>query len=401
MHARDVMAFSWRALRGYRLRSTLMVVAMAIGVAAVVVLTALGDGARRYVTGEFAALGTNLIIVLPGRTETTGGTPPLLAETPRDLTIEDALAMERSPAVRRVAPIVLGAVPVSWGHREREATVFGSTTALFAIRHLQMAVGSFLPDIDPRRGAPVCVLGAKIKRELLGNESPLGQWVRIGDRRYRVIGVLESEGRSLGIDLQEMVVIPVASAMALYNTRSLFRVIVEARSTLDIAPAKDDITRIVAARHDGEDDITVIAQDALLSTFDRIFTALTLAVGGIAAISLAVAGILIMNVMLVSVTQRTAEIGLLKALGATGARIQVFFLVEAAMQSILGAAAGVALGYAGTAVVRQVYPALPAAPPWWAVLAAIATAIGCGLAFALLPSRRAARLDPVAALARR
>jgi len=401
MDARDALAFAARSLVASRIRTGLTLLAMGIGVAAVVLLTALGEGARRYVVGQFASLGTHLLIVLPGRSETTGGHPPLLGETPRDLTLDDALALLRSPHVRRVAPLTLGSAPVSAKGRERESTVVGSTADFFAVRHLELALGRPLPAGDPRAANPACVIGAKIQRELFGAEPPVGRWLRVGDWRCRVTGVLASEGRSIGLDLQEIVVIPVASAQALFNTPSLFRVLVDARSREDIGAAGDDVRRLLAERHEGEEDVTVITQDAVVATFDRIFRALTLAVGGIAAVSLGVAGILIMNVMVVSVSQRRAEIGLLKAVGATSRQVQRLFLLEAGLVASLGAVAGVSVGLMGAAVLRRLYPTLDLVPPVWAVAAGFGVAIATGLLFGVLPARRAARLDPVQALARR
>lgn len=401
VRALDLLHFVARALRGFRTRTVLMLIAMAIGVAAVVVLTALGEGARRFVIGEFAALGTHLLIVLRGRSETRGGAPPLLGESARDLTIDDALALARERAVRRVAPIAVGSAAVSYGGRDRESIVVGSTAEFLAIRHLQMGQGSFLPPDDPHRAAPVCVLGAKIRQELFGPRHALGEWVRVGDRRFRVIGVLASEGRSIGIDIEEVVVLPVASALALFNTSSLFRVLVEARTRANVDEVRGRIREIIRERHEGEDDVTVVTQDAVLATFDRILRALTLTVAGIAAVSLAVAGILIMNVMLVAVAQRRGEIGLLKALGASAGVIERLFVGEAGALSILGALAGLAIGQAGVWFIGRLYPALPVGTPWWAVAAALAVALVTGLAFGVLPARRAARLDPVQALARR
>jgi putative ABC transport system permease protein len=197
------------------------------------------------------------------------------------------------------------------------------------------------------------------------------------------------------------VIVPVAAAHQLFNTSGLFRVLIEAKSRDAIEQAKKEAEEIMVARHSGERDVTVITQDAVLQTFDRILTALTMAVGGIAAISLAVAGVLIMNVMLIAVAQRVKEIGLLKALGSPPAQIRRLFFAEAALLSGVGSAAGLALGYTGSFVIGQVYPMLPVSPPWWAVLAATATALGTGILFSVWPARRAARLDPVAALAGR
>jgi putative ABC transport system permease protein len=213
--------------------------------------------------------------------------------------------------------------------------------------------------------------------------------------------VLGSEGRSIGVDVQEVVVVPVASAQMLFNTPSLFRVLVEASSREAIPRVKRHILDTITARHQGEEDITVVTQDAVLATFDKILRALTLTVGGIAAISLAVAGILIMNVMLVAVTQRTAEIGLLKALGAARRQIVVLFLSEATLLSLTGAGLGIAAGQLGGWFIGQLYPALPVGAPWWAIVAAVGVAVATGLGFGALPARRAAALDPVQALARR
>ena len=402
MLSHDVTGFAWRALRGYPTRTTLMLVAMAIGVAAVVVLTSLGEGARRYVTDEFSSLGTNLLIVIPGRSETAGVNPStMMGETPRDLTLDDALALTRSYSVRRIAPLNVGSAEVNWKGKQREVTIIGTNSEMLAIRHWELAQGKFLPESDLDLATPVCVIGSKIRSELFGASRAIGQWLRIGDRRFRVIGILGSEGRSIGVDVQETVLIPVASAQQLFNTPSLFRILVEAKTRDAIEPVKRFIVATLQERHQGEKDVTVITQDAVLATFDRIFTALTYAVGGIAAISLIVAGILIMNVMLVAVSQRTAEIGLLKALGAAPRQIVALFLTEAFLLSTLGAAAGLLLGEVASALVRHAFPVLPARAPLWAVVTAILVALATGLLFSLLPARRAARLDPVMALSRR
>jgi putative ABC transport system permease protein len=401
MKAEDVIRFCFRSLSGYPLRTALMLLAMAIGVAAVVLLTSLGEGARLYVTQEFSSLGTHLLIVLPGRSETVGGPPPLLGQTPRDLTVEDALALTRSSAVRRVAPIMVGSAPVAFGSRSRESMILGSTSEMYAVRDLQMAQGRFLPEGDVNQAEAVCVLGHKLKTELFGSAAPLGSFVHIGQRRFRVIGVLAKKGESLGVDISDVAVIPVASASALFNRASLFRILVQAQSREAIPRAKKATLEILKERHEGEEDVTVITQDALLATFDRIFKALTLAVGGIASISLAVAGILIMNVMLIAVSQRTAEIGLLKAVGAPGKQIMRLFLSEAAMLSMVGAAVGLLLAWAGQLVLVRLFPEFPVTSPLWAPLAAVGVALGAGLIFGALPARRAARMDPVAALSRR
>ncbi len=402
MRPTDLIRFARDAATGNPLRTALLVLAMSIGVAAVVVLTALGDGARRYVVDQFSSLGTNLVIVLPGRSETGGFNPGnAITSTPRDLTIDDAESLQRARSVRRVAPLAVGTSEISYGGRLREVMVAGTTSNYIDVRTLKLAQGRFLSAGDWRRGASEAVIGAKIRDELFGVEPALGKLVRIGDRRFRVVGIMASTGQGLGMNTDEIVLVPVALAQAMFNSNTLFRILVEANSREAIEPAKAQVAEILKVRHEGEEDVTVITQDAVLATFDKLLGALTLAVAGIAAISLAVAGILVMNVMLVSVTQRTAEIGLLKALGATGKTIRTAFLTEAAMLSLAGALLGYLLGQAGAFVLRQLYPAFPAYPPDWAVLAGLGTALATGILFGVLPARRAARLDPMQSLAKR
>ncbi|MGB2904472.1 MAG: ABC transporter permease [Candidatus Dechloromonas phosphoritropha] len=399
MRLADTLRFARDAATGYPMRTTLSVLAMSIGVAAVVILTALGDGARRYVVGQFSSIGTNLVIVLPGRSGTGGFNPAnAITTTPRDLTIDDAAALLRAAGVRRVAPLAVGTSEISFGGRLREVMVAGSVSDFLPIRNFELTQGGGLPDEDWNRGSSVAVIGATIRDELFGAEPAVGKLIRIGDRRLRVVGVLKSIGQGLGMNTDELVIVPVALAQAMFNSNTLFRILVEARSREAIPEVKEQVMEILKQRHRGEEDVTVITQDAVLATFDKLLGALTLGVAGIAAISLAVAGILVMNVMLVAVTQRTGEIGLLKALGAPARTIRLAFLTEAAMLSTVGALVGYLLGEFGAFALRQFFPVFPAYPPDWAVIAGLATALVTGVLFGVMPARRAAQLDPVQAL---
>ncbi len=399
----DNARLAFLAIQRYPLRTSMMLLAVSIGVAAVVLLTGVGEGARRYVTGEFAALGTHLIVVLPGKAETAGagGTGTIIGATARDLTLEDAMAIERSARITQVAPIVVGSGNASWRAREREITVLGTTTEMLDIQHWTMQLGRFLPEIDMDVATPVCVMGSVVRDEFFGNTNPLGQWLRIGDTRCRVIGVLTQGGVTGPFDTDELVILPVASAQQLFNAPGVFRILAEAVSSEAMDSARRDIIKIIKARHQGEEDITVVTQDAVLSTFESIFDMITMGLAGIAAISLIVAGVLIMNVMLVAVSQRTQEIGLLKALGAKERQIVTLFLTEAVYLSFFGALLGLVLGNVGSAVLGTVFPILDFTAPTWAMAAAVGVAVTSGLLFSILPARRAARLDPVLALAGR
>ena len=400
MSVLDQIRFALQALRGHRLRTALTLLGMGIGIAAVVLLTALGEGARLYVTDQFASLGSNLLIVLPGKTETTGKMP-FVGGTSSDLTLRDAEAiLLRVPRVRRLAPLAVGMGRVGYRDRRRQMTVLGSTSDLLDVRRLTVAAGRFLPVIDADRAAPVAVIGRTVQRELFREENPLGRSIRIGDWRFRVVGVMQGKGQSLGVDMDDVVIIPVASGLRIFNQSSLFRILIEVGAHAEIETARAEIIALLKERHGGDEDVTLLTQDSILSAFNRILGALTLGLAGIAAISLAVAGIGIMNVMLVSVSERTSEIGLLKALGAAPGSIMKIFLAEAALLSLLGGGLGLLAGYGGARLLAHLLPALPAQPPDWAVAAAIAVSLGAGITFGVLPARRAARLDPVAALSR-
>jgi putative ABC transport system permease protein len=398
--ARDVLGYALTALVGHRLRSALSLLGVSIGVAAVIVLTALGDGARRYVTSEFAAIGSNLLILFPGRVETTGGMPGL-GGVPHDLTLNDVDALRRGlPEIERRVPIAIGTETVAFGERRRQVAVAGTTQDMAVVRQLRMARGRYLPAGELHRGESVAVVGQTVARELFPGLDPVGQVIRIGEWRMRVIGVTAPRGVQLGLDLDDIVTVPVATAMRMLNRSTLFRVLVQLRSHEAIDATRVKVLDLLTRRH-GEEDVTCLTQDAVISGLGAILHALTLALAAIAAVSLSVAGIGIMNVMLVSVSERTREVGLLKALGAGRRQILAVFLSEAVLLSSIGGGVGLLIGYAAVAGLVTAYPDLPARPPLWAVTAALSLAIAVGAVFGVLPARRATRLDPVAALAGR
>jgi putative ABC transport system permease protein len=402
MRSRDLLRFSWRSFTASRLRAALMLLAMAIGIAAVVIVTSLGEGARRYVTQEFANLGTNLVLVFPGRSETAGTGPGLLiTRTARDLTVEDAAALRHVRWVTRVAPVSVGTAEASRGKFNREVTVVGTNADWFALRRMTTREGTVLPPEEANTETAVCVLGSIVKNEFFGNQPAVGERIRLGDRKFRVIGVLPSRGMGLGMNIDEMVLVPVDTAQSLFNSTTLFRIVVETSNRDMNDQVRNEVEDLLAKRHQGERDVTVMTEDAVLATFDNILVALTLAIAAIASISLVVAGVLITNLMLISVSQRRTEIGLLKALGASQPQIRNIFLSEAVLLAAVSGALGILAGEAGVILIRALYPTFPAAVPMWVVGAALAAALITGTLFSFLPARRAAQLDPILALARR
>ena len=393
----DLFGLSLEAQTGHRLRTVLTLGGIAIGVAAVVLLTSLGTAAKAYVVDQFASLGADLVIVLPGKVETTG--VPTFGGSTHDLTIEDALGLlQRAPAVRRVAPLSMGTARLAWGGRERDVRVVGTSAEFKTIRSLHLRLGQFLPPGDPRTGAPIAVIGANVYRDVFQSQNPINQPVRIAQSRFRVIGVLEPQGANLGVNVDDMVIVPVTTGMRLFDQTGLFRVFAQAASADDVPRAIRQITNALIERHDGYEDFTIITQQAMLKTFGSVIDALTGALAGIAAVSLAVAGIGIMNVMLVSVSERAAEVGLLKALGARRRQILSVFLSDAVLISGAGGLIGVAVGAALVGIGALVFPDFPLKPDLGWIGAVMALALGAGALFGLMPARRAARLAPVDAL---
>ena len=398
MRLADQFRFNLQLFVRHRVRTILLLLAVGAGVSSVILLTSLGEGARRYIDSEFSSLGNRLLVVLPGKKETTGGTPPIYGANPRDLTLEDAYSLEKLPGVDDVAPIIAGTAVVSRDALSREIIVIGTTSAYFRIRELEVSQGSKFPARVRDEAMPVCILGAKVRRELFGAKQAIGQWLHIGDRRFRVIGVLAERGESLGLDFRDMIMIPVRSAENLFNSPGLFRIIIQQSSITESNATQGAIETMIRARHEGEDDITIVSQDAMLSAFNDILKTLTLVIGAIAAISLLVAGILIMNISLISVSQRRQEIGLLKAVGASANQVRNLFLGESLLLVIFGSIAGVLTAVLLISVTGRLWPSFPIAAPWWSFPSAVGVALFAGVVFSLMPARKAASLDPVLAL---
>lgn len=397
MRWQDQFLFSIRALSRQRFRTLMQLIAMSIGVFSVVLLTGLGEGGRQFVMAEFSVLGKDVLIIMPGRKETSGGMPPLTGGT-RDITLQDAQSLARLRNVERIAALVVGKAEASYGGRNRETLIMGANVDFFSIRNLHIQQGHTLPDIPLDQARPICVIGPELKYELFSAQPALGQWIKVAGSRCQVIGILAAAGTGLGFDMNSALIMPVASSMQLFNTQGLFRIMVDVRSVASMAKLSRQIEQVMQQRHDGQLDITVITPASVLSAFDDILAMITLAIAGIGGISLFVAGVLIMNMTLISISQRTAEIGLLKALGASSKQVRLLFVTEALMLCLAGSLLGIAcaellLWLVGTQVNNLAFVA-----PWWASTLALMVALGCGLIFSWLPARKAASLPPVEAL---
>jgi putative ABC transport system permease protein len=393
----DFWKLAWGSVSAHPLRSALTTLGIVIGIASVILLTSLGEGTRRSIVSEFAQFGTNLIAIHRGKTTTTG-IPGSVGGTVRPLTLQDAEALRRLAGIERIVPVSFGSARVEWGERGRGVAVLGVTSEVPEVWKFEVRQGRFLPPGDPSRAAPLAVLGPRLKRELFGEENALGERVKIGGRRFTVIGVMASKGQFLGFDMDDTAYIPVASARTLFNTDELHEIDVLFSLQLPADRVKAAIRETLMRRHDNEEDFTVTTQGEALDVLNRVLSVVTAAVGGIGAISLLVGSIGILTMMWISVGERTSEIGLVKAIGATPGQIARLFLLEAALLSIAGGALGVAAGMGIGLVIGLAFPSLVlhTAPAF--VAAALVVSLAVGLASGILPARRAARLDPLDAL---
>lgn len=394
---KDLVGFAINAIVARRGRSALCLVGMAIGVAAVVLLTSIGEGVRQYILAQFTQFGTNLLSITPGKVKTIG-IPGVLGGTTHKLTLDDAEALWLVRGIIRVVPVASGNARVEVEDRGRSVSVFGVTADMpehwkFTVRH-----GSFLPVDDSRVRRPVAVLGPKLKRELFQDANPLGQFVRIGGYRFRVIGVMAPKGNLLGFDIDDAVYIPVASAMAMFNMDDLMEIQIGFSQTHELRRVVDDITHLLRSRHRGEEDFTIVTQAAMLETLDSVMEIVTVAVGAIAGISLIVGGIGILTVMWMAVRERRSEVGLLKATGAPSSAIYGLFLCESVMLSAVGGGMGVLGGWAVVSFLPLAVPGLPVSLHLGYVWAGLFVSVGAGIGAGVLPAQRAARIDPVAAL---
>ncbi len=396
MRLNDAVKLSLQSLSSQRMRSLLTALGIAVGIAAVVLLTSLGEGIHRFVLSEFTQFGTNLIGITPGKATTHGMAGAVISNV-RPLSLADAEALAKLPRIVAAVPVLQGNAAVAYGQRTRRTYIFGVGPDVPVVWQMRVAQGRFLPQDDLTAARAFIVLGSKVRTELFGSENPLGRIVRVAGERYRVTGVMESKGQMLGFDLDDAVYIPVSRAMALFNRDSLMEIDVLYAAGSRSEEIAERLKSVLKARH-GAEDFTITTQDQMLEVLGSILGILTMAVGALGGISLLVGGVGILTIMTIAVHERTAEIGLLRALGAGRGQILSLFMGEAVVLASLGGLAGLILGAGGAWLLGRIVPALPTHTPWQYVILAELLAAAIGLLAGVLPARRAARLDPIEAL---
>lgn len=391
-----------KTLTANKLRSTLTMLGIIIGNASVITMVGVGEGAQRYASEQFESLGPNVLFIIPGSQETRNRT----FDIPKTLTLEDAQAIETQvPTVDAVAPQLQTQQPITFSNQRTSSLVLGTTPDFLPVRDFDVERGRFFSDLDVQRNTQVAVLGSDVAEKFFGDSDPIGQQIRIRNLGFQVIGVMESKGAFLGNNQDDAVYIPITTMSnritgntSPYGTEVSF-ISVNARDEQSINAAQFQITNLLRLRHKitTEDDFTIRNQKDALEIVGNVTGALTLMLAAIAAISLFVGGIGIMNIMLVSVRERTHEIGLRKAIGASQQDILVQFMIEAIILSAIGGLVGTGIGVAGVTLIGATTP-LKAGVSASAIMLAVGVSGGIGLFFGVFPARQAAKLDPIVAL---
>jgi putative ABC transport system permease protein len=396
VRAADLVKFTGGSVFAHRMRAVLTALGIAVGVAAVVLLTSIGEGVRRFVVAEFTQFGTNIINVTPGTTQTMGGSIGVFG-TVRPLSIDDAEALRRAPYATASVPVVQGNAEVEGNGRKRRVTVYGVGHEFATAFRFEVGAGSFLPPDDPRAPRSLAVLGSKMAEQLFGESNALGASIRVGSERYRVVGVMRSKGTMIGFDLDDTVYLPAARALELFDRESLFEIDVLYEEAAPVDEVVDGIRRVMVARH-GDEDFTITTQQQMLDTLGSVLGVLTFAVAALGSISLLVGAVGIFTIMTIAVRERTAEVGLLRALGAGRRQVLALFLAEAVVLSLLGGLAGLAFGAGVAWLLGETVSQLPVSFSTLFMGLALGLSVVIGLVAGILPAMNAARLDPVEAL---
>jgi putative ABC transport system permease protein len=378
------------------MRSSLTALGIGIGVLAVSLLTAIGEGVNTYVVEQFTQFGTTTVNVQPGQARTMGISPSVLNSI-RPLTLDDSIALERAPYVLYSVPSVSGSGSVEGNRRERTVNIFGVGPGFDSAFKFNVSRGTFLPDDELERARQVVVLGSTVAEELYGSGNPLGQRVRVGGERYRVVGIMESKGEMLGIDLDDSVYIPAARGLEMFNRTGLQEINLLYAEGAPVDEVVAGIRRILMARH-GSEDFTILTQAQMLDVLGSIIDVLTLGVGALGGISLLVGGVGIFTIMTIAVRERREEIGLLRAIGTTRNDVARIFVAEAVLLAAFGGGAGLLVALVVIGATSVLAPGIPVDVSALYVILAVGVAVVTGLIAGVLPAWRAATLAPLDAL---
>jgi putative ABC transport system permease protein len=392
----DIFSLSYRTITSHKLRSALTTLGLIIGIAAVIILTSLGRGLHSFVIAEFTQFGTNIIGIHPG-VKSTFGISGATISTVRPLSMADAASLGKLAGIVAVIPVVQGNARVESDNKQRRSNVIGAGHAVPQVWKIRPTLGQFLPPGEDNNPRAFAVLGDKLAKELFGQASPLGQRIRIGSDRYRVIGIMEKKGQMLGFDMDDTVYIPAAKALEMFDRESLMEIDLLYGNNLSVAVIQQSIKQLLIARH-GREDFTLITQNQMLQSMDSILNILTMAVAALGGISLLVGAVGIITIMTIAVSERVAEIGLLRAIGAERKVIFKLFLCEALVLSVAGGFIGVVAGIGIVKTVSQLVPALPAELAWGYIIAAFTLSLVIGIISGVVPALKAAYLDPLQAL---
>ncbi|MFC1649210.1 ABC transporter permease [Patescibacteria group bacterium] len=391
----ETVNLATRSIWRNKARSSLTMLGIIIGVSAVILLTSVGQGLQNYITGQFEELGTNLIYVLPGKgLEGFGSGPPNFSGS--KLTLEHAEEVGKlGGPIKNAAAVSEIPFVIKYKGESKIATIEGFSEEAMEIMNIDIDKGRKITRSDVEVGKSVVVVGQSVVEDLFGASDPLGQQITIADEKFTIVGVINEIGtQSIGLDINNLAIIPITSSLRIFNNDNVQSLMVQAINKDELEEAIDMVERYLGRQLD-EDDFSVIDQSSLLETINQILGVLTAALGGIAAISLVVGGVGIMNIMLVSVTERTREIGLRKAVGAKPSDILNQFLIEAITLSVVGGGIGISIGWGGALLINQFFPAVVT---WWSVILAFTVSAIVGITFGVAPAIRASKLDPIDAL---
>lgn len=395
MRINDWLKWVIQAVTTSRLRSALTALGIAIGIAAVALLTSIGEGIRLYMLDSFSQFGTHLIAVTPSKVSTQGiGS---LLKTVRPLTIEDSQALSRLRNVEQIVPVVQGTGRIEAGQYARDTQIIGAGHQAATAWRFNVALGRFLPPDDPHKARAYAVLGHKLKQELFGQRNPLGQFIRVGGMRHRIVGVMESKGQLLGFDLDDVVYIPTSRALELFNREGLMEIDIVFSPTVTSQQMSERVKQRLIQLH-GREDFTLFTQEDMLESLDNILTVIKFAIAALGGISLVVGGVGVLTIMTTSMRERTQEIGLLRALGTTQREILLLFLGESIFLALLGGVMGLVIVLFVFISVQTVAPDLPLTLHPVYLLLSLLLSCAVGLTAGIVPARLAASQNPIEAL---